>query len=321
MSDERPQRPTTNDRDAWKAYWAAQGMSWRTEPEIDAERQRYLDKRRAVKPDIAKGIYPFRDANGGIHLARADVEWLLAAHDSGGLRGPVDARDERQREREGLDMRGANLQGVHLRGLPLAHLHAGLAIEEWSSIPRAHRTQAWEAAAVHLEDADLVGAHLEGAVLTAVHMEGAVLQLGLEGGRRRAVHLERADLRGAHLEGADLRVAYLEGAILRSAHLEGRRLNPDELGRVRQRVPRFPEILPPANLQRAFFDASTTLDDITLGTQELGFVWLADVRWGNANLAVVQWGEPLGRGRGRRGTVVLGEERHARPRRAAAPES
>jgi hypothetical protein len=31
MSDE-PQRPTTDDRAAWQAYWQAQGMPWRTEP-------------------------------------------------------------------------------------------------------------------------------------------------------------------------------------------------------------------------------------------------------------------------------------------------
>ena len=33
------QRPTTNEEEAWKAYWKAQGQEWRTEPEIDAERQ------------------------------------------------------------------------------------------------------------------------------------------------------------------------------------------------------------------------------------------------------------------------------------------
>lgn len=33
MSDGQPQRPTSNDdRDGWTAYWASQGMSWRTEP-------------------------------------------------------------------------------------------------------------------------------------------------------------------------------------------------------------------------------------------------------------------------------------------------
>src|SRR5260221_8252627 len=76
MSDE-PQRPTIDDRDAWKAYWQAQGMLWRTEPEIEEERQAYLTERRVVEPDIERGTYPFRDENGGIKLTRADVEWLL----------------------------------------------------------------------------------------------------------------------------------------------------------------------------------------------------------------------------------------------------
>jgi hypothetical protein len=39
-SDQTPQRPTSNDdREGWKAYWVVQGMPWRTEPEIDEERQ------------------------------------------------------------------------------------------------------------------------------------------------------------------------------------------------------------------------------------------------------------------------------------------
>lgn len=35
MSDDtsQPQRPTTDDRTAWHAYWQAQGMPWRAEPE------------------------------------------------------------------------------------------------------------------------------------------------------------------------------------------------------------------------------------------------------------------------------------------------
>ena len=44
MSDE-PQRPTGDNRDEWKANWAAQGMPWRTEPEIDEDRQRFLAER------------------------------------------------------------------------------------------------------------------------------------------------------------------------------------------------------------------------------------------------------------------------------------
>src|SRR4051794_82372 len=95
------QRPTTSDSKAWKAYWVIQGQRWRTEPEIDAERQKYLTKQRNIIPDIEKGIYPFKD----IKLSRADVEWLLATHENG--RGPIVWKDEDQRHREGVDLRGA----------------------------------------------------------------------------------------------------------------------------------------------------------------------------------------------------------------------
>src|SRR5690242_1330038 len=109
MSDELP-RPTSDDREAWKAYWAAREMAWRTEPEVDEERQRYLAERRATEADIGRGIYPFK----GIKLMRADVEWLLATHESGGMIGPVDWADERQRGRDGLDLRGAWLRQANL---------------------------------------------------------------------------------------------------------------------------------------------------------------------------------------------------------------
>src|SRR5437588_3701304 len=98
------QRPPNDDTKAWKAHWKAQGQPWRTEPEIDAERQQYLAERRSITPDIEKGIYPFKD----IKLSRADVEWLLATHENG--RGPVKWSDERQHERDGLDFRGADLR-------------------------------------------------------------------------------------------------------------------------------------------------------------------------------------------------------------------
>src|SRR5260370_10105651 len=114
------QRPTNEDREAWKAYWQARGQLWRTEPEIDGERQKYLAERRSIVPDIEKGIYPFKD----IKLSRADVEWLLATHEN--RRGPVDWSDESQREREGLDLRGADLRKVDLNHLPLARIRAGL---------------------------------------------------------------------------------------------------------------------------------------------------------------------------------------------------
>jgi uncharacterized protein YjbI with pentapeptide repeats len=76
MSNEQPQRPTNNDdRDAWRAYWKALDMPWRTEPEVDAERQASLAQLLAIKGDIERGVYPFK----GVRLTRADVEWLLVA--------------------------------------------------------------------------------------------------------------------------------------------------------------------------------------------------------------------------------------------------
>src|SRR5215831_18097507 len=101
------QPPITSNPQEWKAYWTAHGQPWRTEPEIDTERQKYLAERRTIKPDIEQGKYPFRD----IKLTRADIEWLLATHEHS--RGPLDWSDTSQREREGLDLRGANLRSVN----------------------------------------------------------------------------------------------------------------------------------------------------------------------------------------------------------------
>ncbi len=98
--------PPLDDRAGWQAYWQQQGLLWRSEPEITSERQQYLAERRAVAPDVMQGMYSFRD----IKLSRADVEWLLATHENG--RGPVDYSDESQRQRVGLDLRGADLRGV-----------------------------------------------------------------------------------------------------------------------------------------------------------------------------------------------------------------
>src|SRR5262245_56434164 len=107
----------------WNEYWTKEhNQPWRTELAIDAVRQRYLAERRAIWPDVERGIYPFRDESGGVKLTRADVEWLLAAHESGGMTGPVDWSDEKQRARDGLDLRGADLAGLPLDRLPLARL-------------------------------------------------------------------------------------------------------------------------------------------------------------------------------------------------------
>lgn len=193
------QRPANDDKWAWLEYWLDQGLPWRHEPEIDAERQKYLTERRKIKPDRDQGNYPFRD----IKLTRADVEWLLATHDNG--RGPVNWSDESQRNREGLDLRGADLRGVDLSYLPFAGLIAG---NDRIMFTENNLNEAWQ---IHLEGADLSNAHLEKANLSNAHLEEANLF---------RAHLEGADLFRAHLEGAGLYFAHLEGAYLRGAYFD-----------------------------------------------------------------------------------------------------
>src|SRR6266567_3144348 len=193
------QRPSNDDKGAWKAYWMTRGQPWRTEPEIDAKRQEYLAERRTIIPEIEQGIYPFKD----IKLSRADVEWLVAAHEEG--RGPVDWDDERQRKRKGLDLRGADLRRLNLSRLPLTGMHAGS--RHWSYATEDQH----KAALAHLEGTSLVYAHLEGAFLAYAHLERAWLS---------EARLESADLRFAHLEGAYLGNAHLERALLCNAFFD-----------------------------------------------------------------------------------------------------
>jgi uncharacterized protein YjbI with pentapeptide repeats len=122
-----------------------------------------------------------------------------------------------------------------------------------------------------------------------------------------AAHLERAVLTEAHLEGATLIEAHLEGALLIQVHLEGKRMAAADLARIRRWVEIFPERLPPADLRLAFLNEATRfVDGSTLGTPELGYVRVADVRWGGVNLAIVDW-KPF-----TEGEAVLGEEQTAR---------
>ena len=156
-----PSRPTTDDKKVWKVHWSKRDMPWRTEPEIDEERQRYLAQRRTVQPDIHEGIYPFRDGNSAVRLTRADVEWLLATHESKGILGPIEPIESQEGLREGLDLRGANLQGQDLSSLPLTRLIGGL---DLAKLPDSRKFDpngsARAEAAVHLEGANLAYAHL-----------------------------------------------------------------------------------------------------------------------------------------------------------------
>ncbi|MEO8954886.1 MAG: pentapeptide repeat-containing protein [Ktedonobacteraceae bacterium] len=286
------------------------GTPWRTEPLIASERQAYLASRRAITANSAAGIYPFND----IKLSRADVEWLLATQEE--QRVAIDEVGNPQHASFGLDLRGANLEQVNLSNLPLARLVGG---RNWLVYPSA-TTEQRALASIHLAGADLGGAHLEDAFLGDAHMEecflgGAFLDKAylegahLEGADLEGAHLEGANLLGAHLEGANLESAHLEGANLARAHLEGANLAgaslkgkpapADFLKRVRHWDK---DVLTPANLQGAFLNTATILEDIVFGDEQFGFVSLADIHWGGANLSVVQW----------EAVTMLGDERRAR---------
>ena len=249
------QRPTTNNQDEWKAYWKAQGQPWRTEPEIDAERQKYLSERRAIIPDIEQGKYPFKN----IKLGRADVEWLLATHENG--QGPIDWNGRSQRERTGLDLRGADLSFENLSALPLTAMIGGLTQNDWAKATTKQR----EMATVNLEGADLLKTHLERAKLRKAHLEQSDLY---------NVFLQEADLLMARLIGSYLVEAHLENANLRSARLERTNLTKAHLEGT--------------NLRFALFDVLTNLEWVTVGNDKSGFR-IADTRWENVNLSMIDW--------------------------------
>lgn len=315
-------RPLGDDPDEWRAFWRQQGQPWRTEPEIVGSRRTELARLRNIHPDITRGAYPF----AAMRLTRAEVEWLLATHDGG--QGPVEWSDPAQRERNGLDLRGADLHDVDLAGLPLARLCGGLPEDAW----RNASAKQLDAARLHLEQATLTGAHLEGAILEGAHLEeaklsGAYLEganlsfsllegaylldahlegatlvgASLAGANLNEAHLEGAALRHAILSGAELFAAHLEGAKLRDATLAGKRFTDDDLSRLHRWRPDFPDMLPGTFLSGAFLDPVTSLDEAVLGSDVDGSLSLADVRWGGVNLAVVDW-EPV---------RVLGDEAEA----------
>lgn len=231
MSEQEPvqtatatqQKPVPEGYATWNEYWSTQGMPWRTEPEIDEVRRGFLAGRRAIRPDITQGVYRFKD----IMLDRADVEWLLATHESGGMVGPVSWSDAKQREREGVDLRGANLRRADLRGLPLARLRGGPSFDERERTPLRMR----EVAVAHMEEADVSAAHLERASLSRVHFEGALLRgAHLLGADLFHAQLQGTTLTGAHLEGADLRFAFFGTAFNTTTYLRGVLLTAHETG-------------------------------------------------------------------------------------------
>ena len=177
------------------------GQYWRTETEFAPERQKELERCRALVPDIQRGIYPFK----GMKLSRADMEWLLAIHENG--RGPVDWSDESQRNREGLDLRGVDLRQVSLEGLPLARIHGGLTLFNRGIL--AENRELPDMAALFMEGANLRGTQLQGASLNYTQLRGADLRL---------TKLQRSYLIHAQLQDVDLRRAQSKESIWKMSH-------------------------------------------------------------------------------------------------------
>jgi uncharacterized protein YjbI with pentapeptide repeats len=299
---------STDDRITWRDRWLRMGQPWRTEPEIDRQRQEYLAQRRAIIPDNQQGIYPFKD----LKLSRADVEWLLATHEDG--RGPVDWSDESQRERDGLDLRGADLCYVDLHKLPLTCILGGLTQDERLTLDQPQ----CEKATILMDGALLRGVHLEKAILNAVHLEGATLydaylemadlhEAHLEGAFLNGAYLKNATLNGAYLKNATLNGAYLKNATLIEAHLESAtlieaNLKNADLSKAHLEGADLIEVhleganlsyalLGGATLSLSFFDNATRLEGLSLFDTKHGFATLADVSWGDANLAVINWSQ------------------------------
>lgn len=251
------QYPTTNDSNTWRAYWHAMDQPWRTEPEIDEQRQRFLRSCLRTVPRDNSEIYPFMC----VQLTRADIEWMLAnpLYDVSkvidnmrrmfeekrefGFQAIVDFRKELNYILEigqYIDLRGAELSQVNLSGLQLDHARLDAANLQAANLEGTFLLGA------HLEKADLGNAKLESAILSQAHMEGAQLQ---------EAHLESADLRNVHLEDANLNSAYVAGTFL--------------IG--------------------AFFSNTTSLNGISLSDPVHGSVLLDNVHWGNVDLSGVDW--------------------------------
>lgn len=305
----------------WNEYWTKEhNEPWRTEPEIDEERKRYLAERRTIAPNIDKGISPL----GSITLTRADVEWLLTTHESRGVIGPVWSEEEKDKsesqQRDGLDLRGAKLQDVDLSELPLAsvrfgprkdELPAGLLERPDLEMPQTYAiTEQIEAAAAQMQRANLQGAHLERACLTRVNLEEGYLRFAhLEGACLLGSTLERATLAEAHLEDADVRDSNLQGVFAVDAHFERADLRFTRLG---GRSIFIGAHFEDADLRTAVFSDGATLSGAWFGSERDGMSRLADVRWSGANMALVRWVQPRrGRPRWTPATGVAMQNEHA----------
>lgn len=290
-----PKIPKTSEQ--WKAYWEAKGQPWRTKPEINVQRQAELSKYRNIKPDIEKCVYPF----SGVKLERADIEWLLATHENG--RGPVIWNEEKQRGREGLDLRGADLSGskeqpVDLSNLPLSCLCGGLSWNEWLNTKEEQHIRSsvilrgTNLDFAHLEGANLRVAQLERVTFIEADLEEANLSLAqLEGANFLKARLKRADLSRSHLENSNFNNANLKETSFFGTHLEGASFHNAHLEDA---------ILREAHLENA------SLNNIILGDHKRVGPQIADIQWSQTNLFVVEWSI----------INILGDEHEAQQKRS-----
>ncbi len=119
-------------------------------------------------------------------------------------------------------------------------------------------------------------------------------------------------------KGAFLNRAHLEGATLWKAQLAGKAYAPHDpdLLRIRRWKSDLPTTLPATDLREAVLDPATNLGDVALGDGRTSSVRVADLRWGDANLAVIDWSPLLDRERRRpfarhKPFYPLGDERAA----------
>ncbi len=106
----------------------------------------------------------------------------------------IDWKDESQRERKGLDLRGTDLSQADLSGLPLTCMLGGLKVTDPATDEQRNM------AAVRLEKAHLYATHLQGAHLYGAQLQGA----NLRETRLQGASLSRAELDGVHLNEATL---------------------------------------------------------------------------------------------------------------------
>lgn len=197
----------------------------------------------------------------------------------------------------------AILTHAQLTSADLSHVNAEEALLDETQFAGASFVAA-RLARVNLHLSQLVGANLSQADLRAANLTGAQLRTAilteadLTGANLHQAQARSADFTRARLENADLRETQLREAILDHADLRGAKLAQADLaaarlGRATLAAADLSEAdLTGADLRRAIFDAETDLFGVHIAGDLSGkkaAISIADLRWGDANLTVVDW--------------------------------